>query len=47
MISIEECKTELEEYDLTDREVEEFRNGCYNIINHLIDYENEKNYQKD
>lgn len=46
MISIEYCKTKLVEYDLTDREIEEFRNAWYNIINHIIDYEIQKIYEK-
>lgn len=37
MISIERCKKYLEEYGLTDAEVEEFRNSAYVIINEIID----------
>lgn len=39
MLSIQECQQYLAEYNLTDKEVEEFRNGWYNIINQIIDYE--------
>jgi hypothetical protein len=39
MLSIEECKKYLEEYNLTDEEIRAFRDGWYNIINAIIDEE--------
>jgi hypothetical protein len=45
MISLEECKIYLAEYNLTDKEVEEFRNAWYGIINVIIDYELGDHYE--
>lgn len=46
MLSIEECKKYLEEYDLTDAEVEEFRNGIHAIISSVFD-NYERQYEKE
>lgn len=37
MLTIEECKKYLAEYDLTDAEVAKLRDSLYSIVNEIID----------
>lgn len=43
MISIEETKEYLGKFDLTDKQIEDFRNAAYSIVNDILDelYETE------
>lgn len=43
MLPLEKCKIYLEKFNLTDQQVEEFRNAAYSIVNDILDelYENE------
>jgi hypothetical protein len=37
MLTVEESKKYLEKFNLTDEQVEQFRNSAYSIINDILD----------
>lgn len=37
MLSLEESKKYLKSFELTDKQVEEFRNASYSIVNEILD----------
>lgn len=37
MLSLEQCKTFLQGYDLTDAEVEQLRDSLYSVVNEVLD----------
>jgi hypothetical protein len=43
MLSVEECKKYLEKFNLTDKQIEQFRNSAYSIVSDILDelYETE------
>ena len=45
MLSVEETKKYLGKFNLTDKQVEQFRNAAYSIVNDILDelYEKEDN----
>ena len=42
MLPLEQCKKMLEKFNLSDEQIEQFRNSAYSIVNDILDelYEN-------